>query len=268
MAGVDMRLAPHGYRELHWHKAAEWSLILHGSCRVQATNEFGETFVDDIEAGDVWFFPPGVPHSIQALDEGVEFLLVFDDGEFSEENTFLVSEAFLRNPKSVVAKNFRTDIPSLSKLPTDQLWIFPGTAPPKDIKDQNVTGPAGFTPPERAYTYHASQQKPLEVPGGSVKIIDPETFPVASMFSAAVVTIKPGAMRELHWHLTSDEWNFFLQGRARTTVFSAPASSRTFDFNAGDVGYIPVAETHYMENIGDEDCVFLEVLQAPRFSGE
>ena len=191
MARVDMRLAPHGYRELHWHKAAEWSLILKGSCRVQATNDFGETFVDDVQAGDVWFFPPGVPLSIQALDESVEFPLVFDDGEFSEENTFLVSEVFLRNPKSVIAKNFRTDVPSLSKLPTDQLWIFPGTAAPKDIKDQNVTGPDGFTPPERAYTYHSSHQQPLEVPGGFVKIIDPETFPVASMFSAAVVTIKP-----------------------------------------------------------------------------
>lgn len=40
----------------------------------------------------------GVPHSIQALDNGTEFLLVFDDGSFSEDNTFLATEVFLHNP--------------------------------------------------------------------------------------------------------------------------------------------------------------------------
>lgn len=35
MAGVDMRLEPGGYRELHWHVAGEWSLVLNGSCRIQ-----------------------------------------------------------------------------------------------------------------------------------------------------------------------------------------------------------------------------------------
>jgi oxalate decarboxylase family bicupin protein len=266
MAGVDMRLGPNAYRELHWHIAAEWSLILKGSVRISSVNEDGQTFVDDLQEGDVWFFPPGIPHSIQAGSDGTEFLLVFDQGDFSEENTFLVSEMFLRNPKAVLAKNFRTDVSAFNNLPTDQLYIFPGTAMPSNISAQNVTGPSGYISPASSYSYHFSQQKPLTVPGGSVKIVDPQTFPAASMFSAALVTIKPGAMRELHWHLTSDEWDFFLSGSARLTAFAAPGSSRTFDFQAGDVGYIPVAQTHYLENVGTEDLVFLEVLQAPRYS--
>lgn len=98
MAGVDMRLEEGGYRELHWHKAAEWAYILVGSVRLQAINEKGETITDDLSAGDVWFFPPGIPHSLQGLKGGVEFLLVFDDGDFSEDNTFLASEIFVRNP--------------------------------------------------------------------------------------------------------------------------------------------------------------------------
>lgn len=36
MAGVDMRLEPGAYRELHWHVASEWSIVLNGSCRIQA----------------------------------------------------------------------------------------------------------------------------------------------------------------------------------------------------------------------------------------
>ncbi|CZT41256.1 related to oxalate decarboxylase [Rhynchosporium secalis] len=265
-AGVDMRLAPHAYRELHWHTANEWSLIMKGSVRLSAVNEKGETFTDDVGAGDVWFFPAGVPHSIQALDEGVEFLLVFDDGAFSEDATFLVSEMFLRNPKEVLSKNFQAPISAFDNIPQNELYIFDGTPAPQNISLQNQTGPAGILPYDESYTYHWSQQEPYVVPGGSVKIIDTTTFPIAKNFASALVTIQPGAMREMHWHLTSDEWNFFLQGSARITVYLAPDSSNTFDFTAGDVGYIPASNSHYIENTGTEDVIFLEVLNQPVFS--
>lgn len=123
MAGVDMRLGPNAYRELHWHTANEWSLILKGCVRVGTVGTDGETFVDDVCAGDVWYFPAGVPHSIQAFDEGTEFLLVFDSGEFSEDATFLVSEMFLRNPVSVLAKNFNADPSAFDNIPKDQLYV-------------------------------------------------------------------------------------------------------------------------------------------------
>jgi oxalate decarboxylase family bicupin protein len=86
------------------------------------------------------------------------------------------------------------------------------------------------------------------------------------MLSAALVTVQPGAMREMHWHTTSDEWNYFLSGSARMTVYQAPAAARTFDYTAGDVGYVPVAYSHYIENTGTEDVVFLEVLKTEKFT--
>ncbi|KAF2657877.1 oxalate decarboxylase, secreted [Lophiostoma macrostomum CBS 122681] len=266
MAGVNMRLEPHAYRELHWHKEAEWALMLNGTARIAAVNEQGQTMQDDLAAGDVWFFPAGIPHSIQALDAGCEFLLVFNDGTFSEENTFLLSELLERNPKEVVAKNFRTDVSTFNKIPDGQLWIFPGTAAPADIQQQNVTGPAGSIPKASTYSYHFSEQEPYRVPGGTIKILDPATFPIASTFSVALVSLEPGAMREMHWHTTSDEWTYFLAGRARLTVYQAPASSRTFDFTAGSVGYVPMPNAHYLENVGNETLTFLEVLQAKEYS--
>lgn len=260
-----MRLEPNAYRELHWHKASEWALMLAGNVRITATTANGELFIDDLEAGDVWFFPPGIPHSIQAASGGCEFLLIFDQGDFSEDNTFLLSEFVQRNPKSVLAKDFRTDVSAFDNIPSGELYIFPGTPFPKNISEQNSTGPAGPIATEESFSYHFSKQEPLTVPGGSVKILDSATFPVAENFAAALVTIEPGAMREVHWHLTSDEWNYFVQGQARITIFSAPESSQTFDFTAGDVGYIPVPEPHYIENTGNESVILLEVLQAPRF---
>ncbi|KAL4736642.1 RmlC-like cupin domain-containing protein [Aspergillus similis] len=268
MAGVDMRLEASAYRELHWHQAGEWSLVLNGSCRIQAVNEDGQTFIDDVTEGDVWFFPPGVPHSIQALDVGVEFLLVFDDGSFSEDNTFLASEIFAHNPKSVLSKNLDLPVSAFDDIPSGELFIFPGTAPPTDIAAQNKSTAAGPVPHDLTYSYHFSEQPAHIVPGGSVKIVDPQNFPAASNFAAALVTVKPGAMREIHWHPTSDEWSFFIRGQGRATLIEAPSTATTFDFHAGDVGYFPMSHSHYIENTGEEDLVLLEVLQADHFSGQ
>ncbi|PBP19895.1 oxalate decarboxylase [Diplocarpon rosae] len=240
MAGVDMRLEEGGYRELHWHKAAEWSYILNGSVRVEAVTEDGQTFVDDLSAGDIWYFPP-----------------------FSEDNTFLASEVFATVP------NFGgLPLSAWEDIPAGELFIFPGTKAPTDIAEQNIVGPAGVVPLEKSFSYHLSKRAPdFTTEGGSVKIVDPKTFPLAEKFSAAVVTVKPGAMREIHWHPTSDEWNFFVAGNARIGIYAAQGNARTFDYHPGDCGYIPKSTSHYVENIGTDDVVFIEVLQADHFSG-
>ncbi|KAF5855581.1 hypothetical protein ETB97_008970 [Aspergillus alliaceus] len=266
MAGVDMKLAPGAYRELHWHKANEWSLVLNGSVRIQTMDEDGQTFIDDVMAGDVWYFPAGVPHSLQALDEGAEFMLVFDQGDFDDGGTGLITEMFLRNPKEVLSKDLQAPLSDFNELPKDQLYIFNGTPAPANLSEQTVIGPGGVASGNSSYTYHLSKQEAYEVPGGSIKIIDPQSFPIARMFSAALVTIKPGAMREIHWHGTSDEWGFFLSGNARVSVYQAPTAGATFDFSAGDISYVPATASHYIENTGGEDVVFLEMLQAPRFT--
>ena len=104
MAGVDFDLSPFAYRELHWHSTGEWAYIFKGSVRIALVDQKGQSFIDDLLAGDVWFFPPGIPHSIQALDQGASFLLLFDNGDFSEDGTALVTELFLRNPVSAASQ--------------------------------------------------------------------------------------------------------------------------------------------------------------------
>lgn len=212
------------------------------------------------------FFPSGVPHSIQGLENGTEFMLIFDDGSFSEDSTFGISETFSRNPKEVLAKNFQLSLAEFEDIPEEEQFIFPGKPAPKDIKEQNVTGEAGPISNAEQYSYHWSQQEPVECPGGTVKILDSSTFPIAENVAAALLTIRPGSIREIHWHTSSDEWNFFLSGKARLGVYAAEGNSRTFDYQAGDVGYIPKSWTHYIENIGTEDVVVLEVLKTGKFS--
>jgi len=171
-----------------------------------------------------------------------------------------------RTPIDVWEKQLDLPSSAFANLPEGALFIFNGTEAPADIQAQNVTGAAGILPNEDSYSFHWSLQQPLEVPGGSVKILDTNTFPIAADFSTALVTIKPGAIREVHWHPSSDEWSYFIQGHARMSVYVAPGSARTFDFNPGDVGYVPQACSHYIQNIGTEDVILLEVLKQKQFT--
>ena len=131
IAGVNMRLNAGGVRELHWHKAAEWAFVLTGTARITAVDADGRNFVDDVGIGDLWYFPSGIPHSIQGLDpDGTEFLLVFDDGDFDEDNTFLLSDWFKHTPPEVLEKNFGVPAATFADVPDpSRLYIFPAPVP-------------------------------------------------------------------------------------------------------------------------------------------
>lgn len=131
-----------------------------------------------------------------------------------------------------------------------------------------MTGSAGTIAKNGSFSYHFSEQPAQLLEGGSVKIVDPLSFPIAADFSVAVVTINPGGMREIHWHPSSDEWTFFIQGQGRATLFTPPSDATTFDYMAGDVAYFPQSNSHYIENTGDEVLIVLEVLQADHYSGQ
>ena len=265
MAGVNMRLKPGGIREMHWHKEAEWAFVLGGSVRVTAIDQDGRTFADDIGAGDLWNFPSGIPHSIQGLAEGAEFLLVFDDGHFSENETFLITDWFAHTPPEVLAKNFGVPQSAFNNLPTDidhTRYIFNGKVP-GPLTSDTVGSPAGRVP--SSYSYRLSAQRPLKVAGGQVRIVDSSNFPAASTIAAALVEIEPGGLREMHWHF-DDEWQYYISGKGRMTVFASSQRARTFDYQAGDVGYLPFAMGHYIENTGDETLRLLEMFRSDRFA--
>ncbi len=98
---------------------------------------------------------------------------------------------------------------------------------------------------------------------GIIRIVDSSKFKVSKTIAMAHVTVKPGAMRELHWHPNAAEWQYYIKGQARMTVFANHSDARTMDFKEGDVGYIPVTLPHYIENTGSDDLVFLEMFKSP-----
>jgi len=266
MAGVEMYLTPGGIRELHWHVQAEWAFMIRGKARITAVDpDGGKSFVNDVSAGDLWLFPGGTPHSIQGLGpEGAMFLLVFNDGAFNEFDTFLLSDYFRHTPKEVLAKNFNVAESTFDNVPTEKLYIFQSELPRPLEEEQKQAGDSRGNV-DGKFVFRPSEMKPSKVTaGGSVKIIDKAVFP-ATDIAAAIVTVKPGGMREMHWHPLSDEWQYYVSGKGRMTIFNAAGAARTEDFQAGDVGYVQISRAHYIENTGTEDLVFLEVFPSPLY---
>jgi oxalate decarboxylase len=259
MAGVNMRLTAGGFRELHWHTAGEWAIMLYGSARITAIDLDGKSFVADTKKYDLWFFPSGIPHSIQGLNpDSCEFLLVFDDGNFSESDTVLLSDAIGHLPTEVLAKNFAVPEQAFKNVPKEELFIFQADVPNSLEADQKAAaGSRGKSP--QNFAFRTMEMPPTKkTKGGEARIVDSSNF-TPSTTAMALVTVHPGGLRELHWHPNADEWQYYISGNGRMTVVAAGNRARTMDFQEGDVGYVQKTLLHYIENTGDTDLVFIEM---------
>jgi len=266
ISGVNMRLTAGGVRELHWHQAAEWAIMTYGSCRVTMLDTSGQPYIADVREGDLWYFPPGAPHSLQGLGpDGCEFVICFDDGHANEFNTLLLSDWIAHTPPDILAKNFGVPQESFAKIPLNNLWIFQGTLP-GDLAADRAAVAKDATAPPFPFVFSLGSAKPVrENVGGSIRVADSRNFNVATNVAAGLVTLKPGAVREMHWHPNADEWQYYLKGKARMTVFNTGPNATTTNFTPGDIGYVKRNLGHYVENTGDTDLVFVGVFRTSQY---
>ena len=124
----------------------------------------------------------------------------------------------------------------------------------------------GAEPAPQNFSHHMLAQEPIRTKSGTVRITDSSIFPASKNIAAALVEVEPGGMRELHWHPNTDEWQYYISGQARMGVFAANGQARTFDFLGGDVGYVPFAMGHYIENTGSTALRFLEVFKSSYYA--
>ncbi|KAL9622812.1 MAG: hypothetical protein Q9160_002931 [Pyrenula sp. 1 TL-2023] len=263
ISAAQQHLTKGSLRELHWHRVAEWGYVYEGEILISAVDENGKNQVDTLQTGDIWYFPKGQAHTIQGLADQNEYLLAFDDGNFDATGTtFMVDDWIAHTPKSILAKNFGVDPSVFDTVPAQDPYILKA-----NVSNGNIDSPYGTLSGNASYAYHLSQHEPVQVPGGggTISIVDSRNFPASSTLAAAVVTLKPGALRELHWHPNAEEWLFFAQGRARATVFIGGANARTFDFTAGDTAVFPDNSGHYVENTSkNETLVWIELYKSDR----
>jgi oxalate decarboxylase len=256
IAGVSMTLEPGTMRELHWHaNAAEWAYVVSGSCRTTIYGPDGATEANDFAPGDVWYFPRGHGHSIQATGrETCHFILVFDNGYFSEFATFSFSDWIGHTPVEVLEKNLKLPKATIEKLPKKEVYFARGPVP-GPLKQSRAVG-------RLTHHYALGAQPPRKFHGGDLRLVTVKEFPISTTMCGATMTLERGALRDLHWHPNADEWQYVLEGQMRMTVFASSGLASTVDFNRGDVGYVPRGYGHYLENVGQQPCRVLLVFNA------
>jgi oxalate decarboxylase len=256
IAGVTMRLAPGGMRELHWHAtAAEWAFVNEGRVRTTVIQPNGESETNDFEPGDVWYFPRGHAHMLECLgNKPCHFILIFDNGYFSEFGTFSITDWISVTPKPLVAKNLGIPESALDGFPKKEVYFAQGAVPP----EKQSTPLQGWNQSPVTHKFKLLEQQPHRIyEGGREWRVDSTNFPISTTVTGIILELESGALRELHWHPSADEWHYVLEGKISVTMFGSGGRYRIETLEKGDVGYIPQGYGHSIENVGDGKCRIL-----------
>jgi oxalate decarboxylase len=264
IAGVSMRLEPGAMRELHWHAtAAEWAFVLSGRVRTTVIDPKGAAETDDFEPGDVWYFPRGHGHMLQCLGrEPCHFILIFDNGYFSEFGTFSITDWIGHAPKALLAKNLGVPAATFDSFPKSEVYFARGAIPP----EQPAAPLQGVKLPPRTHKYRLLAQVPhATYRGGREWRVDASRFPISTTITGVILDLDAGALRELHWHPNADEWQYVIDGRVSVTLFGSHGRFRIETLEQGDVGYIPQGYGHSIENVGERPARVLIGLNAGNY---
>lgn len=148
-------------------------------------------------------------------------------------------------------------------IPDGELYMYQGEVPGPIAQDM-PENPNKYV--KKPYSFKLKDVEPIETSGGKVRIVDSNNFPISTTVAAALVELEPGGVRELHWHPNEDEWQYYLEGQGRMTVFASGGKARTYDYRAGDVGYVLFAMGHYIENTGNTTLRFFEMFRSDHFA--
>ena len=264
IAGVSMRLKPGGFRELHWHSiAAEWAYVLEGRVRTTVISPNGTTATDDFEVGDIWYFPKGHGHMLQCIgDKPCHFLLGFDSGHFSEFGTFSVTDWVSHTDPNIIARNLQLPLEIVNKFPKRELYIGPG---PIAAHEQPANIAETIERSQTPHKFSLANARLRHFDGGTIRLVTQEDFPINSTLTSALMVLKAGAFRELHWHPNADEWQYVISGKGKVGIFGSHSRVRVEDYDKGKIAFIKQGYGHYIENTGTEDLVVLILFNSPTY---
>ena len=264
LAVAHLFLNPGGAREMHWHNSAEWAYVLGGQCQVTAQDPTGEIEVVNLGPGDLWYFPKGHPHAIQTLGaEPCHALLAFDDGLYSEHGTFGISDWMSRVDPALLAQALGVLPPALDAIPVGETYIMQGAVIPLDSPQASAERPL---PPDRTHRHRLIEGTPWASAGQSaIYLAGREHFPVCTTMTGQVTRLEPGAIQQLHWHPTGNEFHYIARGQLRMTLFGPDKRMAVADLIAGDCGYIPANCGHFIQNIGPSACEVVSVQDSPSY---
>jgi oxalate decarboxylase len=182
------------------------------------------------------------------------FILIFDNGYFSEFGTFSITDWLGHMPRALLAKNFGLPEAAFETIPREEVYFARGPVPP----ESPAPPLQGWKQPPQTHRYRFLAQPPHRLfKGGREWRVDSTRFPISRTITGVVLDLEPGALRELHWHPTADEWQYVIEGRVNVTLFGSHGRYRIEHLEKGDVGYIPQGYGHSIENVGENTARIL-----------
>ncbi len=115
------------------------------------------------------------------------------------------------------------------------------------------------------YRFPLASAKPTAItPGGTVTELTEKNFPIFEGNAAGVffLVLKPGGLREPHWHPDAWEMDVCLQGQGELGVVTPDGHQRAQTLSPGDIGFIPQGWAHYIRNVGSVDMKFVVVFNS------
>jgi oxalate decarboxylase len=223
----------------------------------------GDAEISDLGPGDVWYFPKGHGHSIQGLaPDECHFMLIFDDGRFSEFGTFSITDWMARTPPEVLAQNLSLPPDAIARLPKEEVYIVQGEVPPPAPP---AAMNANLEPSQLDHKFRLGAAPLMSFVGGSERLVSQQQFPISSTITGVLLTLKPGGLRELHWHPNADEWQYYIKGRSEIGIFGANGKHRQDEFGPGQVAFINRGFGHYIRQIGNEETQILVAFNSPDY---
>ncbi len=111
--------------------------------------------------------------------------------------------------------------------------------------------------PLAPFKYNIESRPGWQGEGGSAKEATVEEFPISQSIAGVSMRLKPGGIRELHWHALAAEWAYMIEGRCRTTVVMPNGQSEISEFGPGDTWYFPRGHGHALQGLGPGECHFI-----------
>ena len=128
--------------------------------------------------------------------------------------------------------------------------------------DDTSAGPGGGADPKHKHLFHLSRMAASRYDGGELRGAAADNWKALSgqQSSVYMARLKPGGVREPHWHPSGWEMNFVISGRVRWSVVGPGGTRDAFEGGAGDLVFPPQGHFHYFENASvTEDLVVLIV---------
>ena len=262
IAGVNMRLTRGGVRELHWHQAAETMSAKAPSVSPPSTPRAAPMSRTWSKAG-CGISPQAC--RIRCRVSARTAASSFSASTTARRGNTTRSRWFAHTPPDILALNFGLPAETFAKIPLHDLYIFQGQMPGPLAQDQaQAAGTVGRMP--NSSTFQLAGMAPTRrTAGGEARVADSRNFKASQTIAAALVTVHPGGLREMHWHPNADEWQYYITGQGAMTVFNTGPKVVTQNFKPGDIGYVKRNLGHFVQNTGDTDLVFLEVFRSNRF---